>query len=102
MSDEEEWYQDVAVAWSPYEAGRAKAVGRSGEMTPGARKGKPTNRKLCRRRTLIPNRAGDNTLDSFTELLPSLTAAGASGESARTSPLYRGARLPRSGQGERA
>src|SRR5262245_50252643 len=34
---------------SPYAAGRAKAAGRSGETTPGIKKAKPTNRKVCNR-----------------------------------------------------
>src|SRR5262245_9518194 len=33
---------------SPYPAGRAKPLGKSGETTPGTRNAKPINRKLCR------------------------------------------------------
>src|SRR5215510_791541 len=39
----------IEVVRSPYAAGRAKATGRSGDTTPGIRKAKPTNRKVCKR-----------------------------------------------------
>src|SRR5262245_41366067 len=39
----------IDVLKSPYAAGRAKAIGRSGDTTPGIRKAKPTNRKVCKR-----------------------------------------------------
>src|SRR5215468_6701326 len=39
----------IDVVKSPYAAGRAKAIGRSGDTTPGIRKAKPTNRKVCKR-----------------------------------------------------
>src|SRR5215813_13309040 len=39
----------IEVVRSPYAAGRAKATGRSGDTTPGIRKTKPTNRKVCKR-----------------------------------------------------
>src|SRR5262245_20563099 len=39
----------IDVVKSPYAAGRAKAIGRSGDTTPGIRNAKPTNRKVCKR-----------------------------------------------------
>src|SRR5262249_17233397 len=41
----------TAATRSPYAAGRAKAAGRSGETTPGTKNAKPTNLKLCKRRS---------------------------------------------------
>jgi len=39
----------IQVVRSPYAAGRAKATGRSGDITPGITKAKPTKRKVCKR-----------------------------------------------------